>query len=173
MTNHNLPYTLVADVADLVSYLNEAQFADEINIGDKVHLGFGAKGGTGFIGHVRKIKDGQVVLTHPSGKEYVGYISRATRLSEPAQSTDYSKRATRYFYRTEDVESLEELSPVTMKSYIKKAMKDRDRKRDQFHAIDSRNLSLGKDITKDENSNRLYRKSLNRAIGIDRAVDKL
>lgn len=170
MTDHNLPYTLVADVADLVSYLNEAQFADEINIGDKIHLGFGSKGGSGFIGHVKKIQDGQVVLSHPSGKEYVGHISRATRLTEPAQSTEYSKRASRYFYRTE---SLDELTSNILKPYIKKAMRDRDQKRDQFHAIDSRNLSLGKDITKDETSNRLRKKTLNREQGIIRAVDKL
>jgi len=161
-----LPQSLIDDILSL----KESEKVENIQVGDKIHLGFGSKGGAGFTGHVKKVTDGMVVIQHPTGNEYIGHISRATKLEEP---TDYYKMASRYFYRTEDVEGLNELSRETLKAYIKKAVRDSERKKDQYQAIDSYNRSKGYDITKDQRADRLRRKTMNRYHGINMAVDKL
>lgn len=52
----------------------------EFNVGDKVHLGFGAKGGAGFNGTITKIEGSEVHIKNPEGKTYKGpmrFVSKA------------------------------------------------------------------------------------------------
>jgi small-conductance mechanosensitive channel len=55
-----------------------AMDASEFRVGDKVHLGFGVKGGAGFYGVVTKIDDRMVKIRNPEGKTYTGPVSRLT-----------------------------------------------------------------------------------------------
>lgn len=48
-------------------------------VGERVHLGFGAKGGTGFFGKLDKIEGDTAHITHDTGKTYKGparFLSR-------------------------------------------------------------------------------------------------
>lgn len=45
---------------------------ETIKVGDKVHLGVGAKGGTGFRGKVIKLEGNQVHIEHESAKDMTG-----------------------------------------------------------------------------------------------------
>jgi hypothetical protein len=50
-----------------------ARDADEdFKVGEKVHLGFGAKGGAGFYGVVTKVEGETVEIKHENGKTYTG-----------------------------------------------------------------------------------------------------
>jgi hypothetical protein len=46
--------------------------AHGFSIGDRVHLGFGAKGGAGFPGRLTKIEGNTAHIVHDSGKTYSG-----------------------------------------------------------------------------------------------------
>lgn len=54
--------------------LRPAADADEFKVGEKVHLGFGTKGGAGFSGTITKIENGEVTIKHENGKTYKGPI---------------------------------------------------------------------------------------------------
>lgn len=43
-----------------------------MNIGDRVHLGLGAKGGAGFFGKLTKNEGGSAEIQHDNGKTYKG-----------------------------------------------------------------------------------------------------
>ncbi len=45
---------------------------DSMAVGDRVHLGFGAKGGAGFFGRLTKNEGGSAEIKHDNGKTYSG-----------------------------------------------------------------------------------------------------
>jgi hypothetical protein len=45
---------------------------DAFSVGDRVHLGFGAKGGAGYFGKLTKLSDHEVEIAHDNGKTYSG-----------------------------------------------------------------------------------------------------
>ena len=49
-----------------------------MNIGDKVHLGFGVKGGAGFEGTVIKIEGETVTIKNPEGRTFTGPLKNVT-----------------------------------------------------------------------------------------------
>jgi hypothetical protein len=64
---------------DVLDSLNEEADLDEaVKVGDKIHLGFGAKGGTGFKGTVTKIAGNMVHIKNDDGKEYKGPMKFVT-----------------------------------------------------------------------------------------------
>lgn len=71
-----------------------SEAVENFKVGDKVHLGFGVKGGAGYIGILKKIdKDGTVhVQSEKEGKfgkkEWRGHVSKLTRLSESVSLLD-------------------------------------------------------------------------------------
>ena len=60
-------------------YNEEVDLDEGIKVGDNVHLGFGAKGGTGFKGKVIKIDSNNVHIKNPEGKEYKGPMKFVTK----------------------------------------------------------------------------------------------
>lgn len=58
---------MYATATKLAKGMNEAY-----KVGDKVHLGFGSKGGAGFYGKITKIEGDTVHIEHESGKSYKG-----------------------------------------------------------------------------------------------------
>ena len=56
----------------------EADLDEAVKVGDKIHLGFGAKGGTGFKGTVTKIAGNMVHIKNDDGKEYKGPMKFVT-----------------------------------------------------------------------------------------------
>lgn len=57
-----------------------ARDAEEFKVGEKVHLGFGARGGAGFYGTITRIDEREVEIRNPEGKTYKGpvrFLSRA------------------------------------------------------------------------------------------------
>ncbi len=57
----------------------EVELDEGIKVGDNVHLGFGAKGGTGFKGKVIKIDSNNVHIKNSKGKEYKGPMKFSLR----------------------------------------------------------------------------------------------
>jgi hypothetical protein len=58
---------MYATATKLAKGMNEAY-----KVGDKVHLGFGSKGGAGFYGKITKIEGDTVHIENESGKSYKG-----------------------------------------------------------------------------------------------------
>jgi preprotein translocase subunit YajC len=80
---------------------------EDHKVGDKVHAGFGAKGGAGFKGTVHKVEDGFVHIN--IGKSKYG---------------DRIVKAPKRFVTKEEVEEIDELSKGTLGSYVKKSNKE-------------------------------------------------
>lgn len=67
-------------VAIAMRTAGKARTDAEFNVGDKVHLGFGTKGGAGFNGTITKIEGSEVHIKNPEGKTYKGpmrFVSKA------------------------------------------------------------------------------------------------
>ena len=62
-----------------IPVFEEVDLDEGIKVGDNVHLGFGAKGGTGFKGKVIKIDRNNVHIKNPEGKEYKGSMKFVTK----------------------------------------------------------------------------------------------
>jgi preprotein translocase subunit YajC len=54
----------------------------ELNIGDKVHLGFGTKGGAGFEGVVTKIEGDTVYIKNNEGRTFKGPLKSVTKAND-------------------------------------------------------------------------------------------
>lgn len=48
-------------------------------IGDTVHLGFGTKGGAGFVGKLTKIEDGMAYIKNDEGRTFKGHVSKLSK----------------------------------------------------------------------------------------------
>ena len=62
-----------------ISVLDEGEKKEEWGVGQKVHLGFGARGGAGFYGTITKLSGASVEIKNPQGKTYKGptsYLSK-------------------------------------------------------------------------------------------------
>ncbi len=125
-------------------------------IGEKIHLGFGAKGGTGFIGTVTKLDGDTVHIKNDKGKMYKGPLSYVSKLDESEQ--------------------LDEISKETLGSYIRKSVDDIGNKSSKI-AKDTEDTLNSKDWDemKEKTSalKRAMHKVANRKIGVDRATRAL
>jgi hypothetical protein len=125
-------------------------------IGDKIHLGFGARGGAGFKGVVTKLDGDNVHIKSDNGKMYKGPLSYVSKLDESEQ--------------------LDEISKSTLGSYIRKSVDDigtRSSKisKDTEDALNSKDWDEMKEKT--SALKRAMHKVANRKIGVDRATRAL
>jgi len=66
---------LKAIINECIQELNESS---SISVGDEVKMGFGSKGGAGFLGVVTSINGKNITITTPEGKGYQGLMKFAT-----------------------------------------------------------------------------------------------
>ncbi len=78
-----------SDWARLDAVGKQAESTAEWNVGDKVHLGFGAKGGAGFDGVIEKMEGNFVFVKNNEGKTWKGPIKHLSK----EQSDDARKDA--------------------------------------------------------------------------------
>ncbi len=71
-------------IDSIYGFLSESRNTSEnhLKLGDKIHLGFGTKGGAGFIGKLSKISDHEVEIKHENGKTYKGPKRFVSKLNE-------------------------------------------------------------------------------------------
>lgn len=67
---------------------------EEFKVGERVHLGFGAKGGAGFFGVITKIEGGTVHIKNPEGKTYSGplrLVSKDSQADSDINTNEFAK----------------------------------------------------------------------------------
>jgi len=106
----NLGSTSVKANAKMIKGLikDHVELEEAIKVGDTVHLGHGTKGGTGVVGKVTKIQGSTVHIKNDNGDTFKGPLNRATV--------------------RESVENLDELKTSTLRSYVKKAQDDNQKR---------------------------------------------
>ena len=72
--------------------------AESPKVGDRVHLGFGTKGGAGFSGVITKIEGTTVHIKNNEGKEYSGPLSKVSADTN-RKDTELDKRGDRVVYK--------------------------------------------------------------------------
>jgi hypothetical protein len=69
---------------------------DSLQVGDKVHLGFGAKGGAGFYGTIIDMDEYSVWIKHENGNTYKGPIKNVTKNEVQEESKKFKDLDPRY-----------------------------------------------------------------------------
>lgn len=129
----------------LIKTANELLEANKFQVGKKIHLGFGAKGGTGFIGKITKVDhdNKEIHIENDKGKTYKGPMRFASHLNEDVQIDEISDEKKRK-YLDAAIDDLGKkfrakadpkyLTPTgkLKKSYLNSA--ERKRKMDHFNA---------------------------------------
>ena len=58
---------------------------DEFKVGEMVHLGFGAKGGAGYIGRIVSLEGTKVKIEVCKDVEYLGQVKNLSKVSNSVQ----------------------------------------------------------------------------------------
>ena len=95
-------------------FLKEVELDEGIKVGDNIHLGFGAKGGTGFKGKVIKIDGNIIHIKNPEGKKYKGPMKFVTKEEVGLDEWTISdvERAMKKKYGKVDKEAIAKLKKV-------------------------------------------------------------
>jgi len=135
----------------LGSYVRGAARNKDLQVGDKVHLGLGQKGGAGHEGTVHKIEGSQVHVNVGKGEVFGGNrIVVGTR---------------KHVTVREGSEQLDELSKATLGSYVRGAARNKD-----LLMVKSGNMRM---VGNDKEAEKYQEKSFKRTKGIRHAVEKL
>ena len=139
--------TNVKAISEVLTNTSKKNFREH-KIGDRVHLGFGSKGGAGFTGNVTKFEGDSVHVKTSSGKTYKGPIRYLSKLSE-------------------EIEEVNEISQKTIASYQDKSRKSMynahiDKGAAAFHGIKAVKDKATKTIVKREKGLTLAQRLLNR-----------